>query len=42
MSAVYGAILEDMEAAGWASPRSRVRISRWRLLWLIATRGLIG
>ncbi len=42
MSAVYGAILEEMETAGWAGPRVRVKIGRWRLLWLIATHGLIG
>lgn len=36
MSAVYRAILEDMCAEGWKPPRRRVRISKPRLLAIVA------
>jgi squalene synthase HpnD len=36
MAAVYQAMLHDMLAEGWASPRRRVRISKLRLLGLVA------
>jgi phytoene synthase len=42
MSAVYGAILTKMQAAGWAPPRTRVKISKGALLWTLLTRGLLG
>jgi phytoene synthase len=42
MSAVYGEILTRMEAAGWAPPRTRVKVSKPALLWIVLTRGLMG
>jgi phytoene synthase len=42
MSAVYGAILSKMEAAGWAPPRARAKIGKVSLLWIVISRGLMG
>jgi squalene synthase HpnD len=42
MSAVYGAILTKMEAAGWAPPRARAKIGKGALIWIVLTRGLMG
>ena len=42
MGAVYGEILRKMERTGWAPPRTRVRIGRLRLLWIVLTRGLFA
>ncbi len=42
MGAVYGEILSEMESAGWAAPRVRVKIDRGRLIWLVVSRGLFG
>jgi len=42
MAAVYRALLQDMLAAGWAPPRRRARISKPRLLYLVARAGLFG
>jgi phytoene synthase len=40
MSSVYGHILRRMENEGWAAPRTRVKIRKRRLLWIVLTRGL--
>jgi presqualene diphosphate synthase len=42
MAAVYGAMLQDMLAQGWAPPRARVRISKPRLLWIVMRCSLLG
>jgi phytoene synthase len=42
MGAVYRRILATMERAGWAAPRTRVRIGRARLLLIALRYGLIG
>jgi len=42
MGAVYRRILATMEQAGWAAPRTRVRIGRARLLLIALRYGLIG
>jgi squalene synthase HpnD len=42
MRAIYGAILEKMEAQGWSSPRERARIGRAQLFWIILRYGLVG
>jgi len=42
MSAVYGRILDGMQAKGWAAPRERVKISKVALVWILLTRGLLG
>lgn len=42
MSAVYGAILTKMEAAGWAPPRARAKVGKGALLWIVLSRGLLG
>ena len=42
MVAVYGRILQAMEAEGWAPPRRRVSLGKARLLWGAATTTLFG
>jgi len=42
MSAVYGATLHRTEAAGWAPPRRRVKLSKTDLIWILLTRGFLG
>jgi phytoene synthase len=42
MAAVYRALLEDMLAEGWAPPRRRARISKPRLLYIVARASLFG
>ncbi len=41
MSAVYGAILRRMEVDGWAAPRTRVKLAKTELAWIVLTRGLV-
>ena len=36
MEAVYAKVLKRMEIAGWAPPRTRVRVSKPALLWTVA------
>lgn len=40
MAAVYRTILRRMEKAGWKAPRERISLSKGRLAWIVATRGL--
>ena len=40
MAAAYGAILDQLEARGWASPRARVRLGKWRMAALLLRHGL--
>jgi phytoene synthase len=40
MYAVYHAIFARTVQQGWAAPRSRVRLPRWRLVWLLLRHGL--
>ena len=40
MGAVYGTILSEMETAGWAPPRRRVKLSKPRLLLILLRCGL--
>jgi phytoene synthase len=40
MGAVYSEILRKMEAAGWAPPRSRVRIPKAQLAAIVLRHGL--
>jgi presqualene diphosphate synthase len=42
MSAVYGKTLDRTAALGWAPPRSRVKLKKAELLWLVARRGLFA
>jgi phytoene synthase len=42
MSAVYGRTLERTAALGWAPPRTRVKLSKPELLWLVVQRGMFG
>ena len=35
MGEVYRSYLEDMAARGFAPPRQRIGIARWRLLWIV-------
>jgi len=42
MSAAYSSILREMETAGWAPPRNRVRLPKSRMLWLFLRHGLAG
>ena len=41
MAAAYGAILDRLEARGWAAPRARVRIGKWRMAALLLRHGLM-
>ena len=42
MSAVYAQTLERTAALGWTPPRTRVKLGKGELLWLVARRGLFG
>ncbi|MBN9086570.1 MAG: presqualene diphosphate synthase HpnD [Reyranella sp.] len=42
MAAVYGTLLQDMLAQGWAPPRPHLRIGKPRLLWIVARCSLLG
>jgi phytoene synthase len=42
MGAAYSFILREMEKAGWAPPRHRVRPPKSRMLWLFLRHGLAG
>ncbi len=42
MYGVYSRILERMAQIGWAPPRSRVRVGKLELLWILIRRGLLG
>jgi presqualene diphosphate synthase len=42
MSAVYGRTLERTAELGWAPPRTRVKLGKGELLWLVARRGLFA
>ena len=40
MSGVYGEILRRMEREGWSAPRSRVKLDKLTLAWIMLSRGL--
>jgi phytoene synthase len=40
MSAVYARILTRMESVGWSAPRTRVRIGKAELAWILLRQGL--
>ena len=42
MSAVYSSILAKTELKGWAPPRTRAKIGKISLLWIVLSRGLMG
>ncbi len=42
MDAAYSRILERTEAAGWAPPRTRARLGKGELVWILVRRGLLG
>jgi len=42
MYGVYSRILERMTKIGWAPPRSRVRVGKLELLWILIRCGLLG
>ena len=42
MSAAYSSILREMEKAGWAPPRRRVRLPKSRMIWLFVRYGLFA
>ena len=41
MAEVYGAMLEQMVARGWAAPRERVRVNRFKLAWVVLRYALV-
>jgi phytoene synthase len=41
MGAVYGEILDRMEAEGWTAPRRRLSLGKPRLVWLLLRHGLM-
>lgn len=42
MAEVYAHLLARMSAAGWVAPRTRAKIGKRHLLWLVVRYGLIG
>jgi presqualene diphosphate synthase len=42
MGAVYAEILSHMERTGWATPRRRVHLPKWRLAWLALRNGILA
>ncbi|WP_158915993.1 presqualene diphosphate synthase HpnD [Caulobacter sp. S45] len=42
MSAVYGKTLDRTAALGWTPPRTRVKVGKGELLWLVLRHGLLG
>jgi phytoene synthase len=42
MGAVYSRILARTEAAGWAPPRTRAKLGKGELMWILLRRGLFG
>jgi presqualene diphosphate synthase len=42
MGAVYAEILSQMERTGWAPPRRRVHLPKWRLVWLALRNGILA
>lgn len=40
MIGVYGHILRRMIKAGWSAPRSRIPVTKSRLVWIVLSRGL--
>ncbi len=42
MGAVYGRILERTLRAGWAPPRTRPKLGKPELLWVVIRHGLFG
>ena len=42
MQMAYGQLLDKMAVAGWSPPRARVKLSKLKLLWLVARKGLFG
>ena len=42
MGAVYSRILRRTETSGWAPPRSRARLGKGELMWIVLRRGIFG
>jgi presqualene diphosphate synthase len=42
MEAAYAGLLRQMQARGWAAPRTRVTVKKAALIWLLLTQGLFG
>jgi presqualene diphosphate synthase len=42
MEAAYAGLLRQMQARGWAPPRTRVKVKKAALIWLLLTQGLFG
>jgi phytoene synthase len=42
MEAAYAGLLRQMQVRGWAPPRTRVRVKKAALIWLLLTQGLFG
>jgi len=42
MGAVYSRILQRTEQAGWAPPRTRVKLGKGELMWIVLSRGIFG
>jgi presqualene diphosphate synthase len=42
MEAAYAGLLRRMQVRGWAPPRTRVRVKKAALVWLLLTQGLFG
>ena len=42
MGAVYARLLRQMQANGWAAPRTRVKVRKSELVWMLLRHGLLG
>ncbi|WP_293379975.1 presqualene diphosphate synthase HpnD [Phenylobacterium sp.] len=42
MEAAYAGLLKQMQARGWAAPRTQVKVKKAALIWLLLTQGLFG
>jgi phytoene synthase len=42
MEAAYAGLLRQMQARGWAPPRTRAKVNKAALLWLLLKQGLFG
>ncbi len=42
MGAVYSRILTRTEKAGWSPPRTRVKLGKGELIWIVLSRGIFG
>jgi hypothetical protein len=42
MAAVYAAILKRLKASRWRAPRTRVKVAKTALIWMLVRHGIVG